>query len=358
MGSIHKTPYFFRSEPLFGLDIGKSSLKVVQIDTNNPAKPRVLGYGTTAFNSSAVEDGVIVHPELIAEAAQKLFAHGLVGNITTRRCAITIPTYRTFTRSIQLPALPPSELAEAVRLEAEQYITVPLDDLYLDYTVIASTKDSTEILAVAIPRAIVDSYLELGSIMNLEVVLIESTMSANGRLFSQDAQSDVTSVIIDIGSMSSDISIYDGSIITTGTVELGGVLFTQAIEKQLGVSTAEADIIKTKYGLNKSRRQTEIMAALQPNLDTVSKEIKRLIRYYTEHYGTDRPIQQVVTIGGGANLPGLSDYFTSDLRLAVRTFDPWQCIQSGSLQPPSSHDRSLFSTAVGVGLIPPKEVFK
>jgi type IV pilus assembly protein PilM len=358
MGSIHKTPYFFRSEPLFGLDIGKSSLKVVQIDTNNPTKPRVLGYGSTAFNSSAVEDGVIVHPELIAEAAQKLFAHGLVGAITTRRCAITIPTYRTFTRSIQLPALPPSELAEAVRLEAEQYITVPLDDLYLDYTVIASTKDSTEILAIAIPRAIVDSYLELGVIMNLEVVLIESTMSANGRLFSQDAQSDVTSVIIDIGSMSSDISIYDGSIITTGTVELGGVLFTQAIEKQLGVSTAEADIIKAKYGLNKSRRQAEIVAALRPNLDTVSKEIKRLIRYYTEHYGTDRPIQQVITLGGGANLPGLSDYFTSDLRLAVRTFDPWQCIQPANLQPPSTHDRSLFSTAVGVALVPSKEVFK
>lgn len=357
MGSINKTPYIFRSKPLFGIDIGKGTIKAVQLDHQNSSHPRLVGYGTTTFAEAAIEDGVIVKPELIAEAAQTLFAKNLVGDITSIRAALTIPSYRTFTRSMQLPSLKKHELSEAVRLEAEQYIPLSLDELYLDYTVLARSKSGTEILAVAVPRAIVDSYMELSAIMGIETVLIESTMSALGRLFSRDAQSDVPSVIIDFGSLSADISIYDKGIVTTGTVAGGGQLFNQAIEKQLKVSSAEANIIKTKYGLGRSRRQAEIQAALEPILQKITTEIKRLVRYHAEHSGVDRPITQVITLGGGANVPGLSDYFTSNLRLAVRALDPWQNIDLNGLQPPALRDRPMFASVIGLGLAPPKEVF-
>jgi type IV pilus assembly protein PilM len=358
MGSIHKTPYFFRSKPLFALDIGKASLKAVQLSVEDPTKPKLIGYGTTAFDSSAIEDGVVTKPELIAEAAQTMFKQGLIGDITSRHTALSIPSYRTFTRSIQLPPLKSHELADAVRLEAEQYIPLSLDDLYLDYTVISKSAEGTEILAVAVPKTIVDSYLELAAIMDIEVVLIESTMSALGRLFAQDTQSDVASVIVDFGSITADLSIYNKGVVTTGTVEGGGQLFTAAIEKSLKVSHAEASVIKAKYGLGRSRRQAEIQTALEPLLQQIVKEIKRLVRYYTEHYGTDKPIQQVILLGGGANMPGLSDYFTSSLRLAVRSFDPWLCVDASGLQLPSSTDRSLYATAVGLGLVQPHGVFK
>lgn len=358
MGSIHKTPYFFQSKPLFGLDIGKGSLKIVQLDLEHPAKPRLVAYGSTTFDSSAIEDGVIVQPEVIAKAAQGLLKHDLVGDLTTRHVAIAIPSYRTFTLSMQLPVLKPKELAEAVRLEAEQFIPTALDELYLDYTVISSNDEGAEILVVAVPKTIVDSYLMLSSLMGLQTVLIEPTMSANGRLFGRDNQSDVASVVIDFGTVSADISIYDRGVVTTGTVEAGGQIFTEAIEKKLKVSSAEAAIIKAKYGLSKSRRQTEINAALEPTLKKIVTEIKRLIRYHAEHYGTGRPIQQVVTLGGGANLPGLNDYFTDTLRLAVRTLDPWQDIDAGRLQPPNMHDHPIYTSAIGLSLAPPHEVFK
>lgn len=372
MGSINKTPYFFRSKPLFGLDIGKSSLKVVQIAANehtasqkeathgsktHHTKPRLLGYGTAGFDADAIEDGVIAKPEIIAKAAQNLFKKGLIGDVTSRRVAVTIPSYRTFTRSMQLPPLKPREVADAVRLEAEQYIPTPLEELYLDYTVLSRNPEGMEVLAIAVPRKIVDSYLELGAILGLEIILIEATMSAAGRLFAHDLQSDIPSVIIDFGSLSSDISIYDNGIVTTGTVEGGGQVFTDMIETHLKVSGAEAGIIKTKYGLGLSRRQSEIQAALEPTLQKITKEVKRLVRYHGEHYGADRPIQQVITLGGGANMPGLNEYFTDSLRLAVRSCDPWQYVDYKGLQPPAASDRSMFATAIGLGLAPAHEVF-
>ncbi len=358
MGSTHKTPNFFRSKPLFGLDIGKGSLKAIQLTIDGEAQPKLVGYGTASFDEAAIQDGVIVKPELIAEAAKALFGKKLIGDITSRRAALTIPSYRTFARSMQLPSLKPHELTEAVRLEAEQYIPLSLDQLYLDYTVLSQSKDGTEILAVAVPRAIVDSYVDLAAIMGVEPVLVESTMNAVGRLFARDKQSDVPSVIIDFGSISADISIYDHGIVTTGTVDGGGQSFNNAIEKVLGVSSAEANIIKTKYGLGRSRRQSEIQSALQPILEKITVEIKRLVRYHTEHYGEGRPLQQVVMLGGGANVPGLSDYFTDSLRMAVRSVDPWQNIDARGLQIPSLNDRPMYASVIGLGLVPPAGVFK
>lgn len=361
MGTANQTPLFFTPKPVFGLDIGSGSLKVVQLATdasNKKTAPRLIGYGTTTFDSKAINEGIIEQPEVIAKAAHEVFSKGLIGAITTRRVAMAIPAYRTFTRSMQLPPLKASERSDAVILEAEQYLPMPLDDMYLDYTVISEDKSGTEVLAVAVPKKVVDSYLELCAIIGLEPVLIESTMNALGRTFGRDGQNDVTSLLIDFGSLSSDISIYANGIITTSTVEGGGEDFAKAIKDALHVSESEARIIKNKYGLGMSKRQAEIRTALEPTMQKIIKEIKRLIRYHTERYSSDRPISQVITLGGGANLPGLSDYFTNELRIAVREAAPWQYIDYKHIQPPQASDRPMYATAIGLAFADQTEVLK
>lgn len=356
-----KTPNFYHDKPLFGLEIGHGSMKVMQVappDTGGKNKsPRLVGYGATTFDTKAQKDGVVVRPEIAAKAALEMFKNHLVGDITTKRVAIAIPAYRTFTRSLRLPKLKPKELDEAVQLEAEQYIPLQLDELYLDYDVVGRTDDSIELFAVATPRNIVDSYLDLASVLGLETVLIEPTLESLGRLFAQDSQSDVPAIIINLGSVSSDISIVDRKILITGTVQGGGEDFTRSIEKKLGVTSREAAVIKTRYGLGVSKKQAEIKETLEPTLTEIVKEIRRMVRYYTERYGSKRPIEQVITLGGGANMPGLDEYLTEALHLAVRHSEPWQYLDYKGLQPPHASDRPMYSTAAGLSLVRPKEVF-
>lgn len=181
----------------------------MQIDTAGK-HPRVLGYGTADFNASATNDGVIVKPEIIAEATKKMFeSGGFHGKLTSRRAALALPSYRSFSRSIQLPILPEHEVQAAVNLEIEQYIPVPLKDLYMDYMVTGRTDKAMELFAVAVPRTIVDSYLGLAEVMGMEPVLIETTAASAARLFSYDNNSDLASVIIDFGSLTADIAIYN-----------------------------------------------------------------------------------------------------------------------------------------------------
>ncbi|MDB5185060.1 MAG: hypothetical protein JWN38_868 [Candidatus Saccharibacteria bacterium] len=361
MNKSTKHSYFFRDKPLFGLDIGPSSLKVMQLERPRTGDknhlPQVTGYGFTTFDRRAIEDGVVVQPEIVAKAAQDLFKRHLIGDITTKRVAIAIPAYRTFTRALEVPKLKPREMADAVRLEAEQYISTPLEELYLDFEKIREAEDHAELFAVAVPKTIVDSYLELAQVLGLEAVLIEPTLSSSGRLFELDDQSDIATVMIDFGSRSADISIYDRHVLVTGTVQAGGEVFTGLIKSKLGVTQAEAQLIKTKYGLGPSKKQAEITKALEPKLHELVKEIHRMMRYYEERYGSERPIQQIVTLGGGANMPGLSEYLTNEMRLAVRHTNPWQFIGYKGLQPPSDADKPMFATVAGLSLSDPKQVF-
>lgn len=348
--------YFYQDKPVFGLDVGLSSLKIMQIDSSH-RKAHVVGYGVTSFSSEMFNEGILTDPEGLAKIAVDMFEKRLIGDITTRRTVIAIPASKTFTRTMTLPKLKAKDLDAAVQLEAEQYIPVPIDDLYIDHTVITQNDKEMEVLVVGVPKKMVDSYLVLTRLLGLEVVAVETTISAAGRLFVHAEQSDVPTVLIDLGSLSTDITIYDKGLVVTGTVGSGGDNFSDLIASQLKVTKQEAHIIKTKYGLGVSKKQKEISEGLSPVLEQLTKEIRRMIRYYEERSNTDKKIGQIVTMGGGANMPGLSEYMTSTLRLPVRMCDPWQHLDFAGLQPPNSVEKSMYVTVAGLALVNQKRAF-
>jgi type IV pilus assembly protein PilM len=349
---------FYTDKPVFGLDIGRSSLKVMQL-SDPTDDPEIAGYGTADFDVHAIDDGVIVKPEALSEALHDLFEHRLAGEINTRRVVMALPGYRTFTRSIQLPKLGDAELREAVQLEVEQYVPMQLQDLYLDYTITGETTDNNNIFVVAVPKRIVDSYLNLATKLGLEPILIEPTMTAGARFFARDKHSDMASIVIDFGSLTATISIFDKTILATSTVPAGGMVFTEAIRNQLGVNQQEAGDIKTKYGLDISKYQKQVFAALEPSLGKVVIEIRRMLRYYEERYGSSKTLGQIVTLGGGANMPGLSDYLTNALKVPVRTLEhPWAVFKyDRDMKLPIEADRLMYATVAGLSLLNPKEVF-
>lgn len=346
---------FFKDRPLFGLDIAPGTIRAWQTTAKKDGL-HVVGYGVNSFATEAIKDGIITDPKAVAAAAQELMAKKLVGKVTARRVALAIPVARTYSRTIKLPALENNEIADAVRLEAEQYIPVPIDDLYLDYSILSKTAEEIELFAVATPKKIIDSYLAFTNLLRLEVVAIETTIDAATRLFSRTDSSKVPSVLIDFGTGSVDITIVDKAVIATGTVSGGSDTFIAKIAAQLGVNPQEATVIKERFGLNVSKKQQEITTALDPALQQLLKEVRRMIRYYEERYGSEHKINQLILMGVGADMPGLGEYMTSNLRLPVRTVNPWASLKFDA-HPPEVIDRPHYVTAAGLSLISPQELF-
>jgi type IV pilus assembly protein PilM len=349
--------YFFVDKPLFGLDIGHDMLRVIQFDTNSRV-PRLIGYGDIKFDPSAISEGVITKPEVIAEAASKLFNSGLVGDISTNRVAVSLPASKAFTHALKLPKMKLKDVEEAVLTEAEQYIPTNIDALYIDYTTLHEDSDNQEILIVAFPRNIVDSYLILTRMLGLEAVLMDTTIGASARLFGLDKRSENPAVLIDFGTSSTDITIYNHGLVVTGTVPYGGDDITKTIAATLKISAKEALTMKSNLGLTISDVQKQVTESISPTLELIIKEIKRTIRYYEQRY-TDQPaLKQVIIMGGGANMPGLADYLTSSLRLAVRTIALENHIDFDHLHPFYKADRMSYVTASGLALTKPIEALK
>lgn len=346
-----KTPLFFVDKPVFGLDIGHSTIKVIQLNRSRQ-KITVGGYGTIDFNPGAVVKGELVNIEELARQTYKLFTSGLTGRIETKRVAAALPVSFTYSRVVTLPPMEEKDLKEAIRLEVEQSIPVPYDELYVDYETARSPKDNSyEVLIAAAPRKIVDSYLVLFGALDLEVVLLETTINSVARIVGHADTTETPTLIIDFGSISSDLAVFDRTIRVTGTADWGGETLTREIAKALNVNPRQAQTIKTRYGLDASKKQSEITKALKPVLTRLMNEIKRISRFYAERSGSDKAISQIVIVGGGANLPGLSTYLTDNLRIPTRLVNPWQNIEFGRLQPPHKLEHSLYSTAAGLSLI-------
>ena len=346
--------------PLFGLDIGHSSLKVMQLDINSRIKnPTVLGYGMSRrYDTSSIVNGVIMDYKALSDALHDLFERRLIGSISSRRVACTIPMSHSFSRPLKLPAMSGEELAEAVRLEAEQYIPVPPDSLYIDFDIVRQDGESIDLLLVATPKNIVESYMKLLKSVGLEPVALEPTMNSTARIFGlADSANDVPTVLIDFGADATDAAIFDKTLFVNSTIQGGGSTMIALIAEKLAVSREEAYTIKNQEGLGYGGRTADIRAAVMPILDTLVREIRKITRYYDERMtASGSKISQAVTTGGGANMPGLSEHLSKELGMPVRMLNPWGKINFGGLIPPDELERSMFITVAGEAVLDTSEV--
>lgn len=319
-----KTTYFFHDKPLFGIDINRNCIRVMQTSVKS-GKFSVQGYGSGTFDPAAIKDGAIINPEAVAQAVKAVMEKGVQGSISSKRVALSIPSARTFSRAFTLPNLPPKELADAVQLEAEQYTPVSMDNLYLDYTLISQSPSAVEVFAVAAPKLVVDSYLQVAQLLDLEPVMVEMRVDSAVRLFSMTEFGNIPSVLINFDNESVDISIVFKNIIATGTVSL---------------SSGSAQ--------TPSSSQFELLI----------KEVRSMVRYYEERYDKAHQIEQIVLFGNAVTLTGLASLMTDQLRLPVRSADPWKTFTFAHDIPAiPANLAGDFITVAGLSVIPPKKVF-
>lgn len=346
------------TETLFGLDIGQNSLKLMQLKLHPGKNPKVIGYGVSDFyTSAAIKNGEIIDQKALARALKDVLEKRLVGSITTTRVACTMPTAHTFSRPMRLPKMAKDSLEEAIQLETEQYIPLTPDKLYTDYEVISQDEQNMELLVVAAPKAIVDSYMSFLSEVGLTPVALEPTMHATARLYNLvDATHDQPTIMIDFGSVATDIAVFDKTMFVNSTLQGGSDDITKMVAKKFGVNTSEALAIKNQEGIAYSDQLRDIVPVIKPMLDDLIREIRKIVRYYNERVGQEKKIQNVVATGGGATLKGLRDYLSAELKLSTHILDPWGRIDFGQLEPPTDQMKPVYLTAAGVAILSPQEL--
>lgn len=349
----------YREKPLVGLDINQTGIKIMAIDTR---RWLVLGYGSLDLDPARVQASM-ENPEdtYLSESITNLLRENIVGTLGSDHVAVGLPTGRTFSRMFTVPTSEEKHIDNAVELETDQYIPIPMGSLYVDYEIVERTKEKgkTTVTMSAVPKTLVDTCLTAVQAAGLTPIVAEPSINAVARVLLATEEGHMSTLIVDIGAASTDIAVLDGGVIrVTGGTGIGGNTFTLEIAKKMNIPLETAHQYKVLNGLSAGPKQMKITNSLKPSLERIATEIRKVIRYYNERIVDDRKIEQVLIVGGGANVPGIGEYFTNELVMPVRVANPWQRLDFGNLPQPSKQFRPRYITVAGLAGISAEEVWK
>ncbi len=350
---------FSKDTPLIGLDISTSSVRAMSVDAK---KWVVNGYGSLDLDPLELKDAIESGKgQYLSENIKLLFSEKIVGTIPSKKVAVSLPTARTYCRTFTLPFSAEKHIKDAVILEADQFIPVPSSTLYIDHEIVERDKKTKTltVLMSAISKSIVDNAISAVISAGLDPVIVEPSISAVTRLLTLTEDATLPTVVVDIGPSSTDIAVLDnGTLRVTGGTDVGGNTFTLEIAKKLNIALENAHQLKVLNGLNAGPRQERLKSALDPSLQRVLTEVKKVMRYYSERIDSTKKLEQLLVVGSGSNLPGIGEFFTENLIIAARVASPWQKLDFNHVQEPPKQFRPRYISVAGLASIKPEEVWK
>ncbi len=347
---------FYKNKPLIGLDVSQTGIKVMSI---NQKRSLIQGYGSLDLDPAKTQTSLDdENDNYLLDNLRSLLEQNIVGTVSSDHVVVGIPTSRTFSRAFSVPANDESHIKGAVQVEVERYIPMPADSLYIDYQIVKKTKEKIIVVLAAAQKSVVDSVLKTVRDAGLLPVAIEPSINATARVLTSTEEGHLATLIVDIGTTSTDIAVLDeGAIRITGSASVGGNSFTLDISSRLGISLEKAHQYKVLNGLSSGPQREKIETALTPSLKKIANEMRKVIRYYSERLVDERTIEQIVIVGGGANVPGIGDFFTNELVMPARVASPWQNFDFGNLQKPNRQFRPRYIAVAGLASVSPAEVW-
>lgn len=356
----------------FGLDISDSSVKVMLLKkSGSEIRPE-------AFNAVIFPRGIVVKDEIkdqekLAEIVKKAVAGAKPHSINIPYVITSLPESKSFIRIFDLPAMKKSEVAAAVKWEAEQHIPLAIDQVEMDWKIITppSEKESArksfwprkqkkeekdlpwKIFMTAAPKETASPIVKVLKLAGLQPVAmeIESISTVRSCISTEWAQKNI--LFVDIGTNRTGLTIYSQGLIKfTSSLALAGVDISKNIVKHTGYSFTEAEKAKIQFGLDPVKQAPKIKLAIEEVLKQIISETKNTIDYYSNNSENEGgQIDLVLMCGGSARLSGMDSFLTRHLSVPTQMANPWVNIYSAAaknIPPISSSDSLSFTTVIGL----------
>jgi len=328
---------------IFGLDIGTSTIKLVQLQKSGPKWQLVAAGITTAPPKGMASDA---EPDLneVAVAVKKLVAQT---RPTTKEVAVALPDAQVSSQLVTLPYLSENELTAAIPWEAEQYLPIPLEEAEVRHQVVFADKDQnkTQVLLVAAPKMLVQKYSQVLESAGLSLVAAETELMALSRVVTPPSK---TVVLVDFGASSTNIGIiWHSQLIFTRSIPTAGEALTRAISSTLSLDPHQAEEYKKAYGLSRKQLEGKVKQALQPIFMVITEEIRKAIAHYQTQMAGGQ-IHLIVLSGGTAGLPEAAPTLAQSLGIEVVVGNPLSQIEPSTQSQALAGYEPLYAIAVGL----------
>ena len=354
-----------KSDVAVGIDIGTSSIKVVQIKKEN-GRAVLDTYGALALGQYDGNNGVVgqvtnLDAETLAKALTDVLAET---HIASKNVVLGLPSVSCIIFILQLPAeIEERDLGTVIPNESKKFIPVPITDVSLDWYIIPRREDSgTESRVLSESGG--DAKMSVLVVATLNETLVKyTTLMQKAGLPMDSLEIEVFShirsvltrelfpvMIMDIGASKTKLTIVEHGVVETfRLVNKGSQDMTLAIAHSLELAFDKAETIKKENGLVVTPEHPQVPELLKVHLANMFQEANSTILAYEKRY--NKNVGKIIFTGGGAMTKGLLEYAKQSFSAELIIADPFSKVESPVfLQGVLKTTGPEFSVAVGLAL--------
>jgi type IV pilus assembly protein PilM len=344
-----------KHRPLLGLDITTSSIKLLELSKSG-GQYRVESYAAEPTPPNSITEKSVVDPALVGEAIRRAVKRS---GAATRDVAIAISGDATITKVIQLPrSLKSGDIEGQVELQADQYISHPMDEVAYDFEVIGPSErdpDALDVLLVATRSENVEQRRAAVTAAGLTTCLVDVepfALENACRLLTHqmpDGGEGRSIAVVDFGASSTTFSILRNlKLIYTRDFAFGGQQLTEEIMLTYGLSIEEAGRAKKEGGLP-AGYQADV---LDPFIDDMTQQVSRSLQFYMASGSSREQPEKMIICGGCANIPGVAEVIGSRVGIPAEKGDPFGQMKLSPRARASGvmRDATALLTACGLAL--------
>jgi len=337
----------------FGLDIGTSSVKVVELAEARGGLSLVT-FSSVPLPRDVIAEGTIKDVAVVSEAIKEAVDKA---GITSKSAVISISGREGITKRVPLPKVSPKELSDAIWLEAEHHIPFAVDDVFLDYQVVGESGNTMDVMLVAVKRVKVLEYVAAVEDAGFQAVVVDLDAFALQNQYELNHPDEATGeavALIDIGAsvMKTNV-VRAGNSIFARDVPFGGQNYTDAIAQRLNIPFEKAEAAKQGQAVDVN--WDDMVPALEAVSRELSLEVQRTFDYFASTTESER-IGKIVLSGGCARLSGLDEFLSSSWGIPVELAWPFSTIEADPGRFPAEEMARMgpvLAVAVGLGLRKP-----
>lgn len=315
---------FIKNREIVGVDIGSSSVKLVQLSEYKGAY-QLRNVGILPLPSGAIVDNSLMDTTSIVETIKDLLKSL---NSKAKEAVCSISGNSVIIRKISLPAMTPDELEDQIAWEAEQYIPFDINDVNLDFEILDSDVSGAgkmTVLLVASKKEIINEYVAVFNEAGLRLTVVDVDSFAVQNIFELNYAPlpDEVVALINIGASIMNLNVVkNGVSLFTRDVQMGGNLYTEEIQRQFSLSSEEAEKVKITGEHPDKARLKDTISRIN---DTLSIEILRSLDFYNST-AEEQKIGKIYLSGGCSKVPMLLESVSQRLGLPVEVLNPLRSI--------------------------------
>ncbi len=331
----------------FGLDIGTTGLRLVELKGTGPTRTLVK-YAYVPIDVKLAQSDSKSDRQKLAQVLANLVAEA---KLTTKNVAVGLPSNRVFTTVVDFDRVPENELGKALMYQADSLIPTPPAESKIDWAAIGdSPKDKTklEILLTSVPNAFIEARLDMIESIGLNVVAFEPDNLAISRALIPTGTT-APQLVLDVGQLGTDLVITMGDAPRlTRSIPTGAEAIVRAAMQNLNIDENQAKQFVYKFGVSKDKLDGQVFQAIIGTIDLLVSEIDKSVKFFQTRY-PDVPIERMIVTGGASTIPEFPLYLANKFGINVEIGNAWRNVAfSGDRQNELLGVSNMFGVAAGL----------